>query len=51
MTDDVAKIVTALQGGGNAALIVAVYFIYQAADRLSRIEKALEQYMKKEHDK
>jgi hypothetical protein len=51
MSEDVAKIVTALQGGGNAALIVAVYFIYQAADRLSRIEKALEEYMRKEQNK
>lgn len=31
-----------LQGGGNIALVVAVYFIYKASHRLARVEKLLE---------
>ncbi|MGE0294722.1 MAG: hypothetical protein AB7P97_20415 [Hyphomonadaceae bacterium] len=31
-----------LQGGGNVALLVAVYFIYKASHRLARVEKLLE---------
>lgn len=42
MEPDYGKIVEILQGGGNAALLVAVYFIYKAAHRLSRIEVMME---------
>jgi hypothetical protein len=45
---EMANILAALQGGGSAALIVSVIFIYKAADRLSRIEKALDAYMKRD---
>lgn len=47
---DLTNVLTALQGGGNAALIVCVYFIFKAADRLARIEKALEKYLKETDD-
>jgi hypothetical protein len=39
---DAAEILKLIQGGGNAALMVAVYFIYKAANRLARIELILE---------
>ena len=41
-------IIELLQGGGNIALVVAVFFIYKAADRLSRIEKMLELVLMRE---
>lgn len=47
--NDLTNVLTALQGGGNAALIVCVYFIYKAAERLARIEKALEKYMRQDN--
>lgn len=40
--DGFGEFLTLLQGGGNVALGIAVYFIYKAANRLSRIEKMLE---------
>lgn len=36
------EILELLRGGGNVALVVCVYFIYKAAERLARIEKMLE---------
>lgn len=47
---ELTNVLTALQGGGNAALIVSVYFIFKAAERLARIEKALEQYLKEKEN-
>lgn len=40
-----------LESSGNVALLVSVYFIYKASERLSRIEKALEKYMDDNDDK
>lgn len=40
----------ALKGGSSTALIVSVYFIYKCEGRLSRIEKALEAFMKRGDD-
>lgn len=42
MDGDFGQFIGFLQGGGNVALGIAVYFIYKAANRLSRIEKMLE---------
>lgn len=39
--DEFGKVVQLVQGGGNVALLVCVYFIFKAADRLSRIEAML----------
>lgn len=39
------EIAELVNGGGNIATLVAVYFIFKAADRLARIEKALSKYM------
>jgi hypothetical protein len=41
-----ADVVRAVQGGGNAALFVCLYYIVKSCDRLARIEKALERYMR-----
>lgn len=41
-TDDIIKIINS---GGNVALLFSVYFICKAAERLARIEKALQRYM------
>lgn len=39
------ELIAAVQNGGNIALIACAYFIFQAGQRLARIEKALEKYM------
>lgn len=49
MDSGFTEILSLLQGGGNAALLVAVYFIYKAANRLSRIEKMLEILLMREN--
>jgi hypothetical protein len=43
--DELKTILTLIQGGGSAGLIVSTYFIYRASERLARIEKALQKYM------
>lgn len=54
--DDVTTITSILQGGGNAALVLAIYFIWKTGDklttsfsnlceRLARLEKALDKFM------
>lgn len=43
---ELQAILAALQGGGHAALLACCYFIYRASERLARIEKALDQYMR-----
>lgn len=43
---ELKDLLTAVQGGGNIALLICAWFIYRTADRLSRIEKALDKYMK-----
>jgi hypothetical protein len=45
MDIDFTKILSAVQSGGSAALLVSTYFIYRASERLARIEKALQKYM------
>lgn len=42
MEPDFSEFAKILQSGGNAALMISVYFIYKAAHRLSRIELMLE---------
>lgn len=37
-----AELLQFLQAGGSAALLVAVFFIHRAAERLTRIERMLE---------
>lgn len=40
-SNELAIFFNALQGGGNVALMVCVYFIREASQRLARIEKSL----------
>lgn len=42
---EIKDIVAIANGGGNVALVLCCYFIYKAAERLARIEKALQKYM------
>jgi len=42
MSPEMVEVLKLVQGGGSVALVLAVFFIYKAADRLARIEKALE---------
>lgn len=44
----VEDMVAILNGGGNLALCMCTFFIYRAAERLARIEKALQKYMEPE---
>lgn len=46
-TQDIAAIIN---GGGNLALCLCVYFIARATERLARIEKALQKYMEPEKE-
>ena len=39
---DIKELLTILQGGGSLALVVSVFFIMRAAERLTRIEKMLQ---------
>lgn len=39
---ELKELVTVLQGGGSLALVVSVFFIMRAAERLTRIEKMLQ---------
>ena len=43
--DGMTEIVNAINSGGNAAMLVCVWFIYRAAERLARIEKALSKFL------
>jgi hypothetical protein len=45
METSFADIMTAVQGGGNVALVFCTFFIYKASERLARIEKALDKYI------
>lgn len=44
--NEMASIVTLLQGGGNAALIVCVYFIWKVEKRLTALESSLMLFIK-----
>lgn len=46
MDVDPIAIAQVLNGGGNAALVLCSFFIYRASERLARIEKALDLYLK-----
>lgn len=43
---DPSLIAQMLNSGGNTALILCSFFIYRASERLARIEKALDLYLK-----
>lgn len=43
--DELKTMVEMINGGGNAALLVSVYFIWRLERRLARIEKALERFL------
>jgi len=43
MTTDFVQL---LNSGGSISLAVSCYFIWKASERLARIEKALDRYMK-----
>jgi hypothetical protein len=42
---ELKDIISIMNGGGNIALVLSTYFIFKAAERLARIEKALQKYM------
>jgi hypothetical protein len=44
----IEDMVAIVNGGGNLALCMCAFFIYRASERLARIEKALQSYMKEE---
>jgi hypothetical protein len=48
-TQELATFFNALQGGGNVALMLCVYFIREASQRLARIEMSLGIAMKAAH--
>lgn len=43
---DLPGILQVVQGGGNVALMLCVVVIHRASERLARIEKALDQFLK-----
>jgi hypothetical protein len=47
MDGELSMIMQAIDAGGNAALLLCVYFLVRASERLARIEKALEKFMEK----
>jgi len=40
--DELSRLAPIISGAGNVALLVAVWFILKASERLARIEKHLE---------
>lgn len=44
-----SAVLDTIQGGGNLALVACAIFIYRAAERLARIEKALDKFMTEHH--
>lgn len=48
---ELQTLLAALQGGGQAALLVSVYFMWKLEHRMARIEKALDKYMQEREEK
>lgn len=45
---EIREILSAIDAGGNAALLVAVWFMYKCEARLARIEKVMDVVTKEE---
>lgn len=45
---EIREILAAVDAGGNAALLIAVWFMYKCETRLARIEKVMDLVTKEE---